>query len=205
MSRRRKNAPGTNAHAAGRGPAQQAPSAPKGDPMNTIVPVVMGALAAIAVGRWAYVVRSAPAPAPTVIAHDPVSRPSVPTRPRPPTRPIEPARPSAGREERRHASHLLVMYAGSSSAPATVTRTKEQARARAMDALRRARAGADFAALARELSDEPGATARGGDLGSFSRGMMVRPFEDAAFALAPGALSDVVETQFGFHVIKRWE
>jgi hypothetical protein len=173
--------------------------------MNTIVPVVMGALALIAVGRWAYVVRSAPTPAPAVIAHDPVSWPSVPTPPRPRAHPIEPARPTAGREERRHASHLLVMYAGSARAPATVTRTKEQARARAMDALRRARAGADFAALARELSDEPGATSRGGDLGSFSRGMMVRPFEDAAFALAPGALSDVVETQFGFHVIKRWE
>jgi parvulin-like peptidyl-prolyl isomerase len=76
------------------------------------------------------------------------------------------------------------------------------ARAKTEDLLRRARAGEDFAALAREYSGDPGSKQNGGDLGWFGRGMMVKPFEDAAFKLKPGEVSDIVETQFGYHIIK---
>ena len=61
--------------------------------------------------------------------------------------------------------------------------------------------GADFAELAKQRSAGPSAP-QGGDLGYFSRGRMVRPFEEVAFALEPGAVSDPVQTVFGFHVIK---
>ncbi|MDJ0789627.1 MAG: peptidylprolyl isomerase [Myxococcota bacterium] len=62
--------------------------------------------------------------------------------------------------------------------------------------------GADFADLALELSDDPGSQARGGDLGFFARGAMVKPFEDVAFSAEPGVVSEPVRSAFGFHLIR---
>ncbi|WP_437734837.1 thioredoxin domain-containing protein [Sorangium sp. So ce1335] len=101
------------------------------------------------------------------------------------------------------AKHLLVMYASSRRAPPHVTRSRDEARALAEQALRRAQQGARFEDLVAQYSDEPGAAARGGDLGRFPKGAMVREFEQAVESVAVGALSGVVETPFGFHVILR--
>ena len=73
--------------------------------------------------------------------------------------------------------------------------------ARAAVVAARARGGEDFAALARELSEDEGTAASGGDLGTFGRGRMVPEFEAAAFAMAPGEISDPVKSAFGYHVI----
>jgi hypothetical protein len=78
----------------------------------------------------------------------------------------------------------------------------KQARSKAEDVLKRARGGEDFAALAKEFSTDPGSKNEGGELGWFGRGQMVKPFEDAAFALQAGQISDVVESDFGFHIIQ---
>jgi parvulin-like peptidyl-prolyl isomerase len=75
-------------------------------------------------------------------------------------------------------------------------------RARIEAILARVRAGEDFAKLADEFTEDPSGKGKGGDLGWFGRGMMVKPFEDAAFALKPGEVSSVVESQFGFHIVK---
>ncbi len=81
----------------------------------------------------------------------------------------------------------------------------QKARGKAEDILRRVRAGEDFAKLAEENSGDPGSKEQGGDLGWVPRGKTVKPFEDAAFALKPGEVSDVVESPFGFHIIKTEE
>ncbi|MCX7902340.1 MAG: peptidylprolyl isomerase, partial [Burkholderiaceae bacterium] len=83
---------------------------------------------------------------------------------------------------------------------------KEGARKLAEQTLARLRnAPGDFARLAKELSKDPGSAANGGDLGFFGRNMMVKPFEEAAFALKEGQLSEVIETDFGFHIIRLTE
>ena len=78
----------------------------------------------------------------------------------------------------------------------------EAAREKIESLLRRAKAGEDFALLARDYSEDPGSARSGGDLGSFGKGTMAPEFEAAAFAMAPGDISDVVESPFGFHIIK---
>jgi parvulin-like peptidyl-prolyl isomerase len=78
----------------------------------------------------------------------------------------------------------------------------KQTKAKAEEVLTKLRAGGDFNALASEHSVDTSNKDKGGDLGWFGRGMMVKPFEDAAFALKPGELSGIVETQFGYHIIK---
>ncbi|TMA39876.1 MAG: hypothetical protein E6J79_01705 [Deltaproteobacteria bacterium] len=99
--------------------------------------------------------------------------------------------------EQVRARHILVKVASDAGEPA-----KAAARKKAEDLLAKVRAGGDFAALARKNSDDPGSAAQGGDLGLFGRGTMTPAFESAAFALEAGKVSDVVETPFGFHVIK---
>jgi foldase protein PrsA len=74
----------------------------------------------------------------------------------------------------------------------------------ALQVLERIRKGESFADLARELSIDRGSGKRGGDLGLFGRGQMVKPFEDAAFKLKKGELTnEPVRTQFGYHIIRR--
>lgn len=86
--------------------------------------------------------------------------------------------------------------------PVEKTLTKDEARKKAQDLLDRIRKGEDFAKLAKENSDDPGSKDKGGEYDFFRRGKMVAEFDKAAFALKPGEVSDLVETQFGFHIIK---
>ena len=102
--------------------------------------------------------------------------------------------------EQVRASHILIKPI--TTDPNTdPNQAKAKAKAKAEDLLKKINAGADFAELARANSDCPSAT-QGGDLGYFNRGQMVPAFEKVAFTLKPGQISDIVETQFGYHIIK---
>jgi peptidyl-prolyl cis-trans isomerase C len=101
------------------------------------------------------------------------------------------------RGERVRAQHILIRVDGGGD-PAARERAREQAAA----ILAPVKGGGDFDALARQHSQDPGSAPTGGDLGYFERGQMVGPFEDAAFALAPSQTSELVESQFGYHIIK---
>lgn len=101
--------------------------------------------------------------------------------------------------------HLLVKYAGAERADPSITRTREAACMRALEARDKLRGGADIAEVVKEYSEEPGAASREGLVPSFERSFVVEPFADTAFELDVGQISDVVETPYGFHVMLRTE
>ncbi|MGE3845185.1 MAG: peptidylprolyl isomerase [Vicinamibacterales bacterium] len=94
------------------------------------------------------------------------------------------------------ASHILVKVD-----PGATAAQKQEAHQKAEGVLKQVKDGGDFAALAKQFSDD-GSGSQGGDLNFFGRGQMVPPFENAAFALKTGETSEIVESQFGFHIIK---
>jgi peptidyl-prolyl cis-trans isomerase C len=100
-------------------------------------------------------------------------------------------------EDSVHASHILIRTPEQADAAA-----KAKARSQAEGLLAQLKKGADFAGLAKQFSQDPGSAPNGGDLGFFSKGQMVPAFEQAAFALKPGETSGVVETPFGYHIIR---
>jgi parvulin-like peptidyl-prolyl isomerase len=118
--------------------------------------------------------------------------------------------------ERVRASHILINARRSQIASeirskanldkaatdAKVAEEMNRRRARASAILAKAKAGADFAALARENSDDPGSRDRGGDLGLFTRNTHTAKFDESAFAMKPGQVSGVIETEYGYHIIK---
>jgi parvulin-like peptidyl-prolyl isomerase len=112
------------------------------------------------------------------------------------------ATPPAQRDE-FGAKHLLVQYKGAMRAPPTITRTEEEAKARATEAMKKVKSGTKFEDAVKEYSDEPGAAQRGGDLGKFRKGQMVPDFQTAVEKLKVGEISDLVKTPFGYHVILR--
>lgn len=104
-------------------------------------------------------------------------------------------------DEQRRASHILIGF-GASATP----QAKQEARKKAEAVLAEVRKkGSNFEALARKYSQDLGSGEKGGDLGMFGRGAMVKPFEDAVFSMAPGAVSDLIESEFGYHIIKLTE
>ncbi|PYQ72205.1 MAG: hypothetical protein DMG04_18300 [Acidobacteria bacterium] len=105
--------------------------------------------------------------------------------------------PRFKQDESVHASHILIA-ASENATPGQ----KAEARSKAQSLLRKVRGGADFATVARAESQDPGTAQNGGDLGFFAKGRMTPAFEAAAFKLKAGEISGVVETPFGFHIIR---
>ncbi|HMK49183.1 MAG TPA: peptidylprolyl isomerase [Thermodesulfovibrionales bacterium] len=102
-----------------------------------------------------------------------------------------------GMPETVRARHILIRTEQNAS-----EEDKKKAKQKAEDVLRRLHAGEDFAKVASEVSEDPSTKAAGGDLGFFPRGSMVKSFEDAAFSLKPGEISGIVESPYGYHIIK---
>ncbi|QDZ27787.1 SurA N-terminal domain-containing protein [Noviherbaspirillum sp. UKPF54] len=103
-----------------------------------------------------------------------------------------------GEEEQRRASHILIKVDKNAS-----NADKAAAKAKAEALLAQVRKNpADFAKLAKENSQDPGSAQNGGDLGYFGKGMMVKPFEDTVYKLKQGEVSDLVQSDFGFHIIQ---
>jgi peptidyl-prolyl cis-trans isomerase D len=100
-------------------------------------------------------------------------------------------------DARVHARHILFRLP-----PQATPEEESRVRVEAEAVLKQAQAGEDFAALAGQFSGDPGSAQQGGDLGFFKRGAMVKPFEDVALTLKPGEVSDLVRTDFGYHIIK---
>jgi parvulin-like peptidyl-prolyl isomerase len=101
------------------------------------------------------------------------------------------------------AQHILVAYKTAKRVPKGVTRSKTEAKARAAEALAKIRSGTAFEDAVKQYSDDAGSADRMGSVGKFHRSDMDPAFSSAAFALGVGQVSDLVETPFGFHIIKR--
>ncbi|OGJ43651.1 protein-export membrane protein SecF [Candidatus Peregrinibacteria bacterium RIFCSPLOWO2_02_FULL_48_14] len=104
-------------------------------------------------------------------------------------------------EEKVSARHILIAYEGAERADEGITRTEEEALARAEEVQGRLEAGENFETLAGEYTDDASGKENGGDLGEFGRGQMTQAFEDAAFALEVEGVSEIVETEFGYHIM----
>lgn len=106
--------------------------------------------------------------------------------------------------EEAKGSHILIRFKGSAVPlkPNEKDLTEQEALAKAQDIRKQLLAGADFATLAKAESDDAGSATRGGELGTFRHGQMVAPFDQAAFSLPVGQVSEPVRTQFGYHIIK---
>ena len=106
-------------------------------------------------------------------------------------------------EEKVKARHILISFKGARNATATAAkRSKEDAKKKAQEVLAKAKTGAKFSDLAKAETDEPNGKKTGGDLGFFTKSAMVKEFSDVAFKLEPGQMSELVESPFGFHIIK---
>jgi NIMA-interacting peptidyl-prolyl cis-trans isomerase 1 len=124
----------------------------------------------------------------------------------PPSAPVEAVAASASAAavpDAIIAQHILVAYKGAKRVPKGVTRSKTEAKARAAEALAKIQSGTPFEDAVTQYSDDAGSVDRMGSVGKFRRDAMDPAFSAAAFALRVGQVSDVVETPFGFHVIKR--
>lgn len=102
------------------------------------------------------------------------------------------------------ASHILISTVDENGKELSEAKKKE-AKKKAEEVLKKAKSGEEFSQLAKEYSDDTGSAANGGDLGYFTKGQMVEPFEKAAFSLKVGQISDIVESQFGYHIIKVYD
>lgn len=104
-------------------------------------------------------------------------------------------------DEKRRASHILIGFG-----PGATPEAKAQAKKKAEEILAEVKKNpAKFAELAKKNSQDPGSAEKGGDLGMFGRGAMVKAFEEAAYSMKPGQVSDLVQSEFGFHIIKLTE
>ena len=102
------------------------------------------------------------------------------------------------------ASHILISTVDDNGNELSEAKKKE-AKKKAEEVLKKAKSGEEFSELAKEYSDDPGSAANGGDLGYFTKGQMVQPFEEAAFSLKSGEISGLVESEYGYHIIKVYD
>lgn len=140
----------------------------------------------------------------------PTSEPSAQATPIVPSAPAvassapPPAATAATPPEQIAAQHILIAWKGAKNAPASITRSKTDAKKRADEAAAKAQVkGADFSTLVGEYTDDEATKGRQGNLGKFGRSKMTPAFAEAAFALAVDQVSAPVETPFGYHVIRR--
>jgi parvulin-like peptidyl-prolyl isomerase len=122
-------------------------------------------------------------------------------KPAPPPQTASDTATASAELQQVEATHILIAWQGADRSSAT--RSKEEARKLIDELHEKIKKGADIGELAKEHSDCPSGKSSNGSLGSFGRGMMAKPFEDAAFGLEVGKVSSVVETGFGYHLIRR--